>query len=99
MRAMKRKKILAYFLNCSNRNLGKNVNTLYLAVLMQGEKKQNEISMKQIIHCNQGYVIQCSSSQSKAVVPKLGSTIPLMVIGRFKPLVRNKQVEWDIRII
>lgn len=32
-RAIKRKKTFEYLLNCSNRNFGKNVMTLYLAVL------------------------------------------------------------------
>lgn len=37
MSAMKKKNTLAYFRNCSNRNLGKNVKMLYLAVLKRAD--------------------------------------------------------------
>ena len=44
MRAMKRKKMLAYLRNCSNRNLGRKVRKLYLAVL-QGQQNHLIIIM------------------------------------------------------
>lgn len=37
-RAMNKKKMLAYFLNCSNKNFGRKVNKLYLAVLGKEHK-------------------------------------------------------------
>ena len=44
-RAIKRKKTFEYLLNCSNKNFGKNVMTLYLAVL-KSKQREFHINLK-----------------------------------------------------
>lgn len=45
-RAMNRKNTLEYLLNCSNKNFGRNVMKLYLAVLKNFKKVYNLTNMK-----------------------------------------------------